>query len=551
MRNLIILGVCFLVHISFRSESLDFKSILSKGEMVFIFNQPKYFPGDTAYFAASLKGFPSQITKGKRVVGLSLIDANNEVRHYSRTLFINGSGQGQLILPAELQSGGYWLVATVEGFILEEDNSVLSFKTRFIISGEFDYSPLIDQSIDSLEVNLQYNAVSFKSRQPIKVTFKSDAAKHADGITISVFKESLFLSENNVLDPSIHRLVAMTSSRDLRIGKQLNPYFFKGSVILGNTQRTVPDSTQIVFYLNNSDFIFQVFTDRSGKFSFPLFKDFPDEEIFYAVFIKGEQIDSVQLDLDIFEYKGERISAFPTKNLNAYTQYYKQLKLIEDSYLYFAPRAKKNILQDVEWWPDVDHEVNLERLEPFNTMIEVFQSVIPLVKYKKIEGGDGIRVFLKRIQEYATKDPVLIIDGIMTDNMNYFFDLDPRGVKRVGICRTPERLARYGRLGENGIVVVETVDEQLPETARTDRSLFITGIAKTLTFQKNAISADSRIPLFKSCLYWNPWLKPNDIGIYEFLFSTADHIGYFIIQITYIDEYGQIHLKNERILVTP
>lgn len=516
-----------------------------------IFNQPKYFPGDTVFFAASIQGFPSQVTKGKRVVGFSLIDANNEVRHYSRTLFIDGAGQGQLILSTDLQSGGYWLVATVEGLILEDDNSMLAFRTQFPISGEFDYPPLIDHNIDSLNVNLQYSVGSFKTRQSINVTFKPEVTKHADRLTVSVFKESLFLSKNNVLVPSVHKLVAVTGKQNLRIGKQLNPYFFKGSGTLGSTQRTIPDSTQIVFYLNNTDFIFQVFTDKRGEFSFPLFQDFPDEEIFYAAYIKGEQIDSVRLNLDFFKYTGERISTLPTNDPNAYTRYHKQLKLIDDSYHYFTGSTGKNILEKTEWWPDVDFEVNLERLEPFNTMVEVFQSVIPLVKYKKIEEGDGIRVFLKKLQEYATKDPVLIIDGIMTDNINYFFDLDPRNVKRIGVCRTPEMLARYGRLGENGIVVIETVNGQLPEAARTNRSIFVTGISKTLAFHTNTIDVDSRIPLFKSCLYWNPRLKSNDNGIYEFLFSTVDDVGYYIIQIAYVDEHGKMHLKNERILVTP
>jgi hypothetical protein len=369
-------------------------------------------------------------------------------------------------------------------------------------------------------------------------------------IMVSVFKESLF-SENVQAQSTIYKLVSKENVEGGSQNRKSIPYFFSGSAVFSNSKKEVPDSTQLVFYLNNSDFVYQVFTNRRGEFSFPLFKNFSDEEVFYSAFMKGVQVDSIVLDLNVFQYTGEKISVSPSKIPDPLFEYREKLTSIEDSYAYFTTDNKGSAVQNSDWWPDVDYEVNLTKLEPFITMEEVFQNVVSLVRYKKSPDGDGIRIFLKKITQYAIKDPVFIIDGTMTDNINYFVNLDPLLVKRIGICRTPEVLARYGLLGENGIVVVETTSKSFPLKERTDKSFWVTGISKALEFQELKLDQNSRVPVFKSCLYWNPNLAHTETGNYEFQFNTSDDLGYFLIQLTSVDKAGRIHSRQERILVTP
>src|SRR5690606_10867188 len=105
-----------------------------------------------------------------------------------------------------------------------------------------------------------------------------------------------------------------------------------------------------------------------------------------------------------------------------------------------------------------DHEVRMDKYDPFKSMEEVFLNVVPMVKVRKEGDSYRMRMFLKDLQGYGERDPIFVINGIMTDNTGAVMQLDPQSIKKFVVLRSSRYLARFGDIGANGILVIETTN---------------------------------------------------------------------------------------------
>jgi len=171
----------------------------------------------------------------------------------------------------------------------------------------------------------------------------------------------------------------------------------------------------------------------------------------------------------------------------------------------------------------------MQKFELLPSMKEVLGNFVQAVKYKNIKGEEGVRVFLKEKGYYATEDPVYIIDGIMTDNTEYFLNLDPSIVSKISVLRSNATLHRYGAIGRNGIIVVDTeILNHAEDMPRTARSLLITGINQSLDFNSTP-NWNDLIPDIRSCLYWNPELILDGSNNGHVALTTSDATGTFTL----------------------
>ncbi len=71
-------------------------------------------------------------------------------------------------------------------------------------------------------------------------------------------------------------------------------------------------------------------------------------------------------------------------------------------------------------------------------------------------GKSVVRVWIDDIDKMGTDDPVYVIDGVMTDDTDYFMSLKPENVSTIKVVCTMEKLRVFGAVGRNGVVLVET-----------------------------------------------------------------------------------------------
>jgi len=111
-------------------------------------------------------------------------------------------------------------------------------------------------------------------------------------------------------------------------------------------------------------------------------------------------------------------------------------------------------------------------------------------------------------------------------------------------------LMRFGDLGLDGIIEIETHDRSsIEKINNSESSFYVIGINKTLEFKEivyGQSQSNARVPDLRSCLFWNPKVDINRMN--EFEFYTSDDIGYYSIQVAGLVD-GKLILTRERIYV--
>ena len=530
-------------------------SELQSDNFFVVFNQPQYAPGDTAYFTGYLAAEASQSIGKKQVVNIKLLGQNNSLILQERVLFTDGVGANQIIIPQMLEPGIYQLIFFIETSILSKVPTLytrpISISGKSLSFNNKNSTLVLDNT--KLTINPGNDTFKVRSKVNVLVTPGTTLIKNKSTLlAVTVYNKKVF-SDSNSFSHSVLSIPPSPYGQAID-AKQVTspdnvdrPYFFMGKAIIKSTGEAVPDQSKITFYLNKSDFTYEI-TIHSGYFAFPLFRNFESEEVFYRISYKGRFLNDGQIILTDFNVPMVAGTHEKTDALDAYGLYAHQKGIIKNSYNYF--RSKENnkelvVDDDIE----SDLEVNMEKFEPFASMSEVLTNVVPMVTYKKTKDAEGIRVFVQKTAKYGNGDPLFIINGVMTDDTKSVLSLDPRAIKKIGVLRSEKTLRRYGDLGREGILVIIT-SEKIESIAETKNALLIEGINKALVYPKvtyNDATLKSRIPDLRSSFYWNSEIKLNEQTSFDFY--TSDDTGYYVIQIVGFQD-GKLFVSESQFYVS-
>jgi hypothetical protein len=396
----------------------------------------------------------------------------------------------------------------------------------------------LDLSRDSMEtrdsLTLELGAIS--NSPDIEITF----------VSVSVLKEDLFFDgtipgkilQVTTVPNALWPAPMKENKADRQKPSKNYPYYFKGRAVYSDNSRRVEDSTLLTFYLHKEDFIYGVYTRGEGAFTFPLFKEFEDDEVFFVADNKGKLLKNVKLVLD------EPVSPSPdgiarvTGTQDAYNAYAEARSKIVESYTFYQKNSERKIVDSGDE-TEGDYRIDLKKFERFASMAEVLSNIVSLVRYQNSGGVEGIRIFLKKISNFSKADPVYIIDGIMTDNTSYFLGLNPEQVSEIRILRTPETLNRYGSLGKNGILVVNTtIRNHGTYLARSENSFFVKGINPMYPF-KNDAKTNQRIPDLRVAIFWDPFVALQPGKKTSMKIHSGDATGKFVVIVKGFQASGQ------------
>ncbi|HPH45412.1 MAG TPA: hypothetical protein PLJ60_01840 [Chryseolinea sp.] len=508
-------------------------------ELILVFNQPQYAAGDTAFFKASIIERDLKEYQGTRIMNVALFKENSKVL-YQRIVMSNSEASGYLFLNPEIQKGVYILVIELSGNY---------FESAFTISGEFKYSinPTAPIVFRQLSAKTNFGELVYRTNQDISVEIIIPEVELARGsITATIVKDSLFDQLNIMKCKQIELSTIKKNGNGF-------PEYFSGKVV-DNKGIAISDSTKITFYLKDNDLTYSLITSKSGEFSFPLFKNFSSDEIFYTLYRKGQELQNFHITLDeVFGTSLTRVDHAETDLSDTYNHFVSRRKAIEKSYNFFITEKSEYITNAERDDILADHEVDLDRFEKFQTLSELINNIVPSVKYRKSARDERIRIFLKAGAEFANDDPVYIIDGVMTDSTKIFLSLDPSKIKTIKVLRSSEMLRRFGDLGKNGIIVVESKVPGGLYIPRSSKTFFVTGINKTIHFDnKVGKNANTLLPDVRSCLYWNPDLETTSSSSTTIKFNTGRITGDVKLIIEGISLQGQLFYfeKNASIQFT-
>lgn len=313
--------------------------------------------------------------------------------------------------------------------------------------------------------------------------------------------------------------------------------------------KPLPDSSRLLVYLQENKLGYETKINSKGEFDLPLLIGFwGEDKLFFVVENKQgkKQAVNVAWAMDSESPIKPIVSVFESERQSLYFDFQAKKRAITKSYNFFASQdsLRSNKLTD----PNYDYEdelsgadftANVSDYLVFPSMEDLIREVVPWLQHRKVRGKSQVRVFLSDDVK-AQDDPLYIIDGVLTHNTDFFLQLKPRDLIALKVVRTYSKLITMGPIARNGVVLVHTkgVDKGLIETAND--LLPIKGLTKQIPFVADLTNQKaSRMPIFRSTLYWNPNQKITQSNSVQISFPATDDVGTFLIYVKGITYDGK------------
>ncbi len=188
-------------------------------------------------------------------------------------------------------------------------------------------------------------------------------------------------------------------------------------------------------------------------------------------------------------------------------------------------------------------EILLEDYIRLPSMQEVFFELVPGVLLRSRKSEYEIKITNPLTGVYYDEPPLVMIDGVIINDLTVIADLNPETVEKIEVVKTPYLI---GDLLLHGIVNVITRSGDFSNITMPDYAIILPYrvIDKPSIFSGPDYSDEhsrlSRKPDLRNTLYWNPSVKTDGNGEVDIEFWTSDLPGIYIINIKGISGTGEI-----------
>ncbi len=331
----------------------------------------------------------------------------------------------------------------------------------------------------------------------------------------------------------------------------------KGRAVYRNSLKPVPDSTHIIGYLQNTMIGYEARTTKNGNFQMQFLFDFwGKDEVFYLMESNEKELSEPYLiipDSSSFSIKfnGRSMTYITTDSLDGYGEYSFKKKIVNESFNFFSASQNQSVaslnLNDKfeEEAMGTDLMVNVQDYVVFPTMADLIHEVIPFLEYRKKGDKNSIRLLINKKTNYVRpkSEPLFVIDGALTKNKDFFLSLKPIDVISIKIINDANKLSHMGVLGKNGIVLVETKRSLTSKVEENSTLLKTEGLSKFIPFRSKDYSSisvsSSRLPDFRSTLYWSPTNAVTIYGKSTINFYSSDDLGKMKISVKGVTKQGE------------
>lgn len=327
----------------------------------------------------------------------------------------------------------------------------------------------------------------------------------------------------------------------------INSLHFTGEAVFRESGKAVPDSTMILFLLQNEIFGYEVYA-VDGKFEWPVFFNFyGNDNIMYSMEHKGKRLQNTMIKLAVDSLTGFR--AEPTVTTRQKDPYYAFSTLTDVvnnsfSYSWSAPELKKAIANPNANFEDelygADATIRVDEYVVFPTMEDLFREVVRFVQHRKIGGKPTLRVLSSDSNNPIMGEPLYVIDGIATRNTDFVLKMKPGEIATIKVINDVKKLKTMGHITRNGVVFFQTKVADMASRIPNEDILVLRGLNKPINFPVNKLSptASLRIPNLKSSLYWRADFERNERGLISDEFYSSDNTGTLTVRVSGLAEGG-------------
>ena len=325
-----------------------------------------------------------------------------------------------------------------------------------------------------------------------------------------------------------------------------------------DNNKPVPDSTQVMFFLQQNIFGYEINTGDDGKFSWPIYFDFyGGENVMYSMESRGRTLSntSIQLQRDSFP----EMKAPMMMQSNMKDPYYRFRTIAQVSNTSFAYEWNKEVKEVENANPNaaiedelngVDFSIKVDDYVVFPTMEDLIREVVRFVQNRKVGGKQTLRVLSSDSNNPMTGDPLYVVDGIATKNTDYILNMNPGDIAIIKVINDVKKLRNLGNITKNGVVFFQTKVANMGSLIPKDDILNIRGLNKPLMFKATPTQHSDRTPYLKSTVYWNTRPEFNERGLISDTFYSADNTGVIKVRVQGITSDGIPFDKEEAVEVS-
>ena len=535
---------------------------LSREEMYLHFDREKYIAGEDIWFSIYVTDRETgKLSSGSIIAYIELISPWNVPVIQSRFQLMNGKGEGSFLLPDSVSSGTY--------FIRAYTNVMKNFLPGNCFMQDIDiYNPFKGPYFMKREDSIASAGESFTLAGSGKtgrttVTIPDSIYGRRQKVTMNLKIDNIDVSREEAAEFSISVVPAEFSY----LNRETDAVFIPGFQS-SNNAKSATSATQQYNYESDGHFLsFLVKYREGGKndSSDCLYMSIQGKvaEFNYATRDSGGRftfllpVDSKLRNLVIQpEYATANMTleiepSFPRMlpETRSFREVLNDSLLKLFSGLSFNYQASKIYGTDLKREEEADEDSNLKRRRFYGIpemeiylddyirlpdMQEVFFELLPGIIIKSGRTGYELKITNPLTGVFYEEPPLVMIDGVIINNLAVLVGLDPEQVERIEVVKTPYLI---GDLILHGIVNVITRAGNFSSITMPDYSVILPYriVEKPSVFIAPEYSDEQkrngRIPDLRNTLYWNPSVKINSKGEASVEFWTSDLPGYYTIDI--------------------
>ena len=473
----------------------------------------------------------------------------------------DGTGYGRMILPVDLPTGYYRLIAYTQ--FMRNEGAEIFFEKSIGVINTFtsDYNPQLStvetgrtpslqlSTLNSQLSTLNSNVVSIKADKTVYST-REHGELQVSGLPNNIYTLSVSIAGKEMIAPN--EVVSSPFSQNRSVNPTTDEYLpeYEGHIIIGRIIDNQPDNLEYKYdevipaisFPGENIIFFTGQKNETGEVRFITSGSNDIKEIATIVYNTGEK------------YRIDLQSPFVTKFAP------KQMPVLYIDSTYYEPLLERSVgLQAIHYFADDPPAKNkmlehylimkptnsypLDEYTRFTTMREVFIEFIAKARFRRRDGVQELSVLVgSGSNYYYGSNPLVFLDGAPISNHDIIYNYDPLDVEYINIYNIQRTI---GESLFEGIVELKTYrgvmqgvvfdksTQIIPFEGPQTREEYLTPDYSSVDNRK------SRIPDGRHTLLWNPDVQTEGQSTIRIPFDTSDLSGEFQATIEGITKDGE------------
>lgn len=510
------------------------KELLKKipQEKVFVhYNSNFLISGERLFYKVyCLNNKTNKLSALSKISYVEIINQNKEIVLKQKIRLEDGTGFGDFFINSSIKTGNYKVIAYTQWM----KNKNTFFQDDLYIYNAFTNPPKTVKSTE--KKNKRLNLKSYSKRQKVSVSISNELKKGRNfSISVKKINPKLFsqkLTSKNFINTGF-RSIKSNSNELFHIPE------FRGELLSGivksKNNSNIENLKIGLSSINKNGKAMMSSTNLNGVFHFNLTNSIEKENLYIFLDVKKPSDYTVTLlktqSLNYNNLKFKEIVT--TKEINTLIKNRSIYMQIENAYNSVKSDTLNKTINQFQRYQQVPLTFVLDDYKRFNTMKE---TIIEVVKSCWLENKNETYTFYVRDENLVNNrlfKPLVMVDGHIVSNHNELANFHPRKIKTIHVFRKKYILnsKQY-----HGIINVETFNLSFKPNEANLFKVNKIDLSKEKTYYQENYSSNknTRIPDYRTQLYWNPVIKSKEITFY-----TSDVTGVFEINIEGITNKGK------------